>query len=235
MTLTLTIATPSELALDGAEVTLVRAADDSGSFGIMAGHADLLTMMRQTILRWRLPDGSRHYCAVQGALLLASGGDVRVSAREARLGGDLDKLEQEIAISRQQHEEATKEERVASARLHAQAVRALDRPSAGQCRTAEVRRMNADSPPPLDRLADAAREAKRLVQTGERMPEPSLASRLAQVGVLGWMIVIPALIGVVIGRWIDARTGGGIMVAAALMLLGVCLGFWSAWHWMHRP
>ena len=95
--------------------------------------------------------------------------------------------------------------------------------------------MSGSGPPQADRLADAAREAERLAQTGERVPEPSLASRLAQIGVLGWMIVIPALVGVLLGRWIDARTGGGIMMAAALMLVGVCLGFWSAWRWMHRP
>ena len=126
MTLTLTIATPSELVLDEAGVTLVRGEDDSGSFGIMSGHADLLTMMRRTILRWRLPDGTRHYCAVQGALLLVSGGtSVRVSAREARLGEDLATLEREIVASREQHEDATKEERAANVRLHAQAIRAL--------------------------------------------------------------------------------------------------------------
>ena len=126
MTLTLTIATPSELVLAETPVRVVRAEDDSGSFGIMAGHADLLTMMRQAIVRWRTEDGVQHYCAVQGALLLVSGGtSVRVSAREASRGDDLAALEQDIAQDRVRREDESKEERVAATRLHAQAVRAL--------------------------------------------------------------------------------------------------------------
>ncbi|QIG78868.1 AtpZ/AtpI family protein [Stakelama tenebrarum] len=90
-----------------------------------------------------------------------------------------------------------------------------------------------DSAPP-DRLADAAHVARRRAERGARTPEPSLAARLAQIGVLGWMIVLPALAGVAIGRLVDRRFDSGIMMTAALLLLGVSIGFWSAWRWMHR-
>ena len=65
-----------------------------------------------------------------------------------------------------------------------------------------------------------------------REGEPSLGRHLAQVGVLGWMIVVPALIGILIGRWLDHRLNTGIFWTGPLLLLGLALGCWSAWNWM---
>lgn len=66
-----------------------------------------------------------------------------------------------------------------------------------------------------------------------RHGEPSFAGYLAQVGVLGWMIVVPTLLGTFLGRWIDHRLGTGIFWTGLLLLLGLALGCWSAWRWMH--
>jgi ATP synthase protein I len=64
--------------------------------------------------------------------------------------------------------------------------------------------------------------------------EPSVARFVGQIGVLGWIIVAPTLIGLFIGRWLDHKFGTGIFWSAPLLLLGVVVGFWSAWRWMHR-
>ena len=64
--------------------------------------------------------------------------------------------------------------------------------------------------------------------------EPSVARFVGQIGVLGWMIVTPILIGLFIGRWLDHKLGTGIFWSAPLLLLGVVVGFWSAWRWMHK-
>ena len=66
-----------------------------------------------------------------------------------------------------------------------------------------------------------------------REGEPSLGRNLEQVGVLGWTIVVPALIGIFIGRWLDRRFATGIFWTGPLLMLGVVLGCWSAWKWMH--
>ena len=65
-----------------------------------------------------------------------------------------------------------------------------------------------------------------------REGEPSLGRHLAQVGVLGWTIVVPALIGIFIGRWLDRRFDTGIFWTGPLLMLGLALGCWSAWKWM---
>lgn len=85
-----------------------------------------------------------------------------------------------------------------------------------------------------DRMAEAAQRAADRVRRGIDDPEPSLASRLGQIGVLGWMIVLPILAGLFIGRWLDRIMGTGLTFAAALLMLGAVIGFWIAWRWMHR-
>jgi len=85
-----------------------------------------------------------------------------------------------------------------------------------------------------DRLAEAARRASQREQEGRENPEPSLASRLGQIGILGWTIVVPALIGLFVGRWLDRVFGTGIFFSAPLLIVGVAFGYWSAWRWMHR-
>ncbi|AMK23020.1 ATP synthase subunit [Sphingomonas histidinilytica] len=92
--------------------------------------------------------------------------------------------------------------------------------------------MNRERPDPL---AAAAREARRRAEQAARHPEPSLAARLGQIGVLGWMIVLPALGGALVGRLLDKRLHTGIEITAALLMLGAALGFWMAWRWMRRP
>jgi ATP synthase protein I len=57
--------------------------------------------------------------------------------------------------------------------------------------------------------------------------------QLGQIGVLGWIIVTPALLGIFGGRWLDHRFTTGIFWTAALLMVGVAIGFWSAWRWMH--
>ncbi|MGP8232092.1 MAG: AtpZ/AtpI family protein [Methylovirgula sp.] len=68
----------------------------------------------------------------------------------------------------------------------------------------------------------------------EAQGEPSVVRFVGQIGVLGWIIVTPMLTGLFIGRWIDARLNSGIFWSAPLMLIGVVIGCWSAWRWMHR-
>ena len=69
---------------------------------------------------------------------------------------------------------------------------------------------------------------RRWLQDGDA----SVARRLAQIGVLGWMIVVPMLLGMFAGRWLDQRFGSGLFCTAPLLLLGLALGCWSAWKWM---
>lgn len=83
-------------------------------------------------------------------------------------------------------------------------------------------------------LGKAAREAAEREDMKERDPEPSLARRFGQIGVLGWMIVIPVLAAVILGGWLDRLFGTGITFAAAAIFAGAALGLWFAFRWMHE-
>ena len=57
---------------------------------------------------------------------------------------------------------------------------------------------------------------------------------LALIGVLGWTIVTPTLIGVFLGRWFDRELGSGIMWTLGLLVAGLALGCTLAWKRIHR-
>ena len=94
--------------------------------------------------------------------------------------------------------------------------------------------MTAPGGRPDGKMEDAARLAAERVRRLQDDPEPSFALRLGQIGVLGWAIVAPILIGVVIGRWLDWAFKTGIFFTAPLIMLGAAAGLWTAWRWMHR-
>lgn len=66
-----------------------------------------------------------------------------------------------------------------------------------------------------------------------REGDMSVGRRLAQIGVLGWIFVVPTLAGLFFGRWLDAQLSTGIFWSAPLMLVGLGVGGWAAWKWMN--
>ena len=91
---------------------------------------------------------------------------------------------------------------------------------------------------PLDKRNGKMDDAARLAAERDRRfrsdPEPTVASRLGQIGVLGWAIVAPILLGVVVGRWLDWALKTGIFFTGPLIMLGAAAGLWTAWRWMRR-
>lgn len=88
-------------------------------------------------------------------------------------------------------------------------------------------------PEDIDRTEAAARRAGDRAKAALQDPEPSLARRFGQIGVLGWTIVLPTLAGLGLGHWIDRALGTGIIVSAALLMVGAGTGLWLAFRWMH--
>ena len=93
MSLTLEIITPSGGVLK--TVDSLRAEDSSGSFGMLARHTDLLTVLRPCILIYT-KSGREGYVAVDGGILRVEKGAVTVASREAVEGEKLSALKQTI-------------------------------------------------------------------------------------------------------------------------------------------
>ena len=85
----------------------------------------------------------------------------------------------------------------------------------------------------LDPLVKTVRLRRDRAQRWLRDGDASVAGRLAQIGVLGWIVVTPMLLGLFGGRWLDQRLHSGLLCTAPLLMLGAALGLWSAWKWMH--
>jgi F-type H+-transporting ATPase subunit epsilon len=122
----LLIATPGEVVADHTDVAAIRAEDDSGQFGILPHHADLVTALNVSVVGWRCLDGRQGYCAVRGGLLTVSkGSEVAIATREAILGDDLDALEAIVRGRLRAGAEAERQARAQTEALRVQAIRQI--------------------------------------------------------------------------------------------------------------
>lgn len=122
----LLITTPGQTVVDEEGVVSVRAADESGGFGIMAGHVDFLTALQPSIIAWRNAAGAEHFCAVRRGVFTVTGGqEVAIATREAVAGDDLDRLEHEVLASFRQAADAERAERADSLKLQMRAIRQI--------------------------------------------------------------------------------------------------------------
>jgi ATP synthase protein I len=88
-----------------------------------------------------------------------------------------------------------------------------------------------EGPPDNGReLRDAVRRYRARREKWKKEGPFSLARTIALMRSLGWMIVLPTVLGVFVGRWIDTALGSGMMWTVGLLILGLVLGCWLAWN-----
>lgn len=85
--------------------------------------------------------------------------------------------------------------------------------------------------PPLDQAVRTHRERRA---RGERESRRSIGGDLAMVGAIGWTIVVPTLLGVFGGRWLDRQFHAGIFWTLGLLVAGLALGCTLAWQRLDR-
>ncbi|WP_192035113.1 AtpZ/AtpI family protein [Halomonas sp. YLGW01] len=57
---------------------------------------------------------------------------------------------------------------------------------------------------------------------------------LGMMGLIGWSVVVPTLAGAMIGVWLDKRHPGPPSWTLTLLLIGLVIGCWNAWHWVAK-
>ncbi len=83
----------------------------------------------------------------------------------------------------------------------------------------------------LGKAVKTRRERRgRWAREGER----SIARNLAMIGSLGWTIVLPALVGIFLGRSLDHLFRSGIFWTLGLLVAGLAAGCTLAWKRMQR-
>lgn len=57
---------------------------------------------------------------------------------------------------------------------------------------------------------------------------------LGMMGLIGWSVAIPTLLGAALGLWLDQHYPGGRSWTLALLVAGLAIGCFNAWHWITR-
>ena len=86
------------------------------------------------------------------------------------------------------------------------------------------------SPPTFAEEIDAA--AKRKLRGQKNPARPWFG--LGMMGVIGWSVAIPTLLGAALGIWLDQRYPGKHAWTLALLVAGLAIGCFNAWRWVAK-
>ena len=87
---------------------------------------------------------------------------------------------------------------------------------------------------PIRTLADqvGAKATRKL--KARRDAVPGVWFGLGMMGLVGWSVVVPTLLGAALGRWLDERHAATHSWTLALLVAGLVLGCANAWRWVAR-
>jgi ATP synthase protein I len=57
---------------------------------------------------------------------------------------------------------------------------------------------------------------------------------LGMMGLIGWSVVVPTLLGAALGIWLDKHHPGKHPWTLALLVAGLAIGCLNAWHWVAK-
>jgi len=57
---------------------------------------------------------------------------------------------------------------------------------------------------------------------------------LGMMGLIGWSVVVPTLLGAALGVWLDQHHPGKHAWTLALMVVGIAIGCANAWFWVAK-
>ena len=77
--------------------------------------------------------------------------------------------------------------------------------------------------------AKAARKLK-----AQRHSTPGVWSGLGMMGLIGWSVVVPTLLGAALGIWLDKHHSGKHSWTLALLIAGLAIGCLNAWLWVAK-
>jgi ATP synthase protein I len=75
----------------------------------------------------------------------------------------------------------------------------------------------------------AARKLK-----AQRDAVPGVWFGLGMMGLVGWSVAIPTLLGAALGVWLDKHYPGSHSWTLMLLIIGLAIGCLNAWHWVAR-
>lgn len=83
-------------------------------------------------------------------------------------------------------------------------------------------------------LLDTVERSQERKLRSRRDGHPEIARGLGTSGIIGWSIVVPTLLGIALGAWLDRRTASDISWTLVLLATGLVIGGVTAWYWAGR-
>ena len=65
-------------------------------------------------------------------------------------------------------------------------------------------------------------------------PAPGVWLGLGMMGLVGWSVVVPTLVGAALGIWLDKHYPGTHPWTLALLVAGLVVGCFNAWQWVAK-
>jgi ATP synthase protein I len=93
---------------------------------------------------------------------------------------------------------------------------------------------NHERKPEQPALVDAVQARVARKRAAQKRGAPGVYAGLGMIGLIGWSVVVPTLLGAALGLWLDARTPNQHRWTLALLVAGLCLGCGNAWHWVAK-
>jgi len=57
---------------------------------------------------------------------------------------------------------------------------------------------------------------------------------LGMMGLVGWSVAVPTLLGAALGQWLDSQYPSERSWTLVLLVAGLVIGCWNAWHWVAK-
>lgn len=91
-----------------------------------------------------------------------------------------------------------------------------------------------DAPPREPSLAETIGTKASQKLRARDQAKRTVWSGLGMMGMIGWSVAIPTLLGAFLGRWLDKAYPGGRSWTLALLAAGLVLGCANAWRWISK-
>lgn len=88
------------------------------------------------------------------------------------------------------------------------------------------------SPSAARMIREVGSKQERIVRG--RAQKPGILSSIAILGIVGWSVTVPTMLGIALGIWMDHRWPGGFSWTLTLLLAGLVFGCVNAWLRIRR-
>lgn len=90
------------------------------------------------------------------------------------------------------------------------------------------------TPKSPDELASTVGEKASRKVKARRHAGKGVWSGLGMMGLIGWSVMVPTLLGVALGVWLDTKSDDSRSWTLAMLVAGLSLGCLNAWHWISK-